>query len=101
MRLHHSPHDQAWRSEEHTSELQSHVNLVCRLLPEKKKSHPGPTLRTATSRSTPPASCSCSAPIIRQRPSAASDAPTWLCCWQQLLAPPATPSFPLPDTLPI
>src|SRR5690242_21393598 len=26
------------RSEEHTSELQSHVNLVCRLLPEKKKS---------------------------------------------------------------
>src|SRR5690242_20919535 len=31
---------QAWeqsRSEEHTSELQSHVNLVCRLLLEKKK----------------------------------------------------------------
>src|SRR5438477_6956688 len=28
----HSP-----RSEEHTSELQSHVNLVCRLLLEKKK----------------------------------------------------------------
>src|SRR6266571_4751738 len=27
----------AWRSEEHTSELQSHVNLVCRLLLEKKK----------------------------------------------------------------
>src|SRR5690242_21073934 len=26
------------RSEEHTSELQSHVNLVCRLLLEKKKS---------------------------------------------------------------
>src|SRR5690242_21187873 len=26
-----------WRSEEHTSELQSHVNLVCRLLLEKKK----------------------------------------------------------------
>src|SRR6266480_7579452 len=25
------------RSEEHTSELQSHVNLVCRLLLEKKK----------------------------------------------------------------
>src|SRR6266480_7771019 len=30
------PHDPA-RSEEHTSELQSHVNLVCRLLLEKKK----------------------------------------------------------------
>src|SRR6266480_7414615 len=29
------PHD--LRSEEHTSELQSHVNLVCRLLLEKKK----------------------------------------------------------------
>src|SRR4051812_49947514 len=28
---------QAERSEEHTSELQSHVNLVCRLLLEKKK----------------------------------------------------------------
>src|SRR5690242_21172117 len=29
--------DGAARSEEHTSELQSHVNLVCRLLLEKKK----------------------------------------------------------------
>src|SRR5438477_4655170 len=28
------------RSEEHTSELQSHVNLVCRLLHEKKKTDP-------------------------------------------------------------
>src|SRR5438477_2313744 len=28
------------RSEEHTSELQSHVNLVCRLLLEKKKIQP-------------------------------------------------------------
>src|SRR5260370_32622193 len=28
-----------FRSEEHTSELQSHLNLVCRLLLEKKKSH--------------------------------------------------------------
>src|SRR5437588_3279854 len=27
----------AWRSEEHTSELQSHSDLVCRLLLEKKK----------------------------------------------------------------
>src|SRR5690242_21231359 len=30
-------HADAGRSEEHTSELQSHVNLVCRLLLEKKK----------------------------------------------------------------
>src|SRR5260370_42433779 len=29
--------DRARRSEEHTSELQSHLNLVCRLLLEKKK----------------------------------------------------------------
>src|SRR5690242_21526250 len=28
-----------FRSEEHTSELQSHVNLVCRLLLEKKKTN--------------------------------------------------------------
>src|SRR5690242_21518039 len=34
LRLHAVP-----RSEEHTSELQSHVNLVCRLLLEKKKTH--------------------------------------------------------------
>src|SRR5690242_21170481 len=30
------------RSEEHTSELQSHVNLVCRLLLEKKKNRTTP-----------------------------------------------------------
>src|SRR5207237_9286707 len=29
------------RSEEHTSELQSHLNIVCRLLLEKKNNHPG------------------------------------------------------------
>src|SRR5256885_9318335 len=31
-----------WRSEEHTSELQSPCNLVCRLLLEKKKKARGP-----------------------------------------------------------
>src|SRR2546430_7380388 len=31
------------RSEEHTSELQSQSNLVCRLLLEKKKKHVSPT----------------------------------------------------------
>src|SRR3712207_7992654 len=31
------------RSEEHTSELQSRQYLVCRLLLEKKKTHPHPT----------------------------------------------------------
>src|SRR3989442_4910794 len=29
----------SWRSEEHTSELQSRPHLVCRLLLEKKKNH--------------------------------------------------------------
>src|SRR5260370_26520928 len=33
------------RSEEHTSELQSHLNLVCRLLLEKKKKYASPTCR--------------------------------------------------------
>src|SRR5467141_4901024 len=47
--LHQRPHegtdrrrgdqDRRLRSEEHTSELQSHLNLVCRLLLEKKKQH--------------------------------------------------------------
>src|SRR6266536_6171115 len=49
-RFAHSRHSQPdrtpWRSEEHTSELQSRVELVCRLLREKKKK----TLRTRVSR---------------------------------------------------
>src|SRR5260370_15708547 len=32
-----------YRSEEHTSELQSHLNIVCRLLLEKKKNKSMPT----------------------------------------------------------
>src|SRR5690242_20972741 len=57
----------AARSEEHTSELQSHVNLVCRLLLEKKKhltvdlrtavpEMPGPSSATAAP-ALPPSSC--------------------------------------------
>src|SRR2546430_8604076 len=34
------PFEQSFRSEEHTSELQSQSNLVCRLLLEKKKKKP-------------------------------------------------------------
>src|SRR2546430_10924285 len=50
------PH-RSWRSEEHTSELQSQSNLVCRLLLEKKKKTmpcsaiSTPRLRKSTSRS--------------------------------------------------
>src|SRR5438477_8965696 len=40
------------RSEEHTSELQSHVNLVCRLLLEKKKTRGSQQLQVS---SEPPA----------------------------------------------
>src|SRR5438477_10106220 len=36
------------RSEEHTSELQSHVNLVCRLLLEKKKKKKNKNLENNT-----------------------------------------------------
>src|SRR5260370_23494280 len=36
----HGNQEHARRSEEHTSELQSHLNLVCRLLLEKKKNKP-------------------------------------------------------------
>src|SRR2546427_7651710 len=39
------------RSEEHTSELQSQSNLVCRLLLEKKKKHPN---YTPTTQALPP-----------------------------------------------
>src|SRR5260370_31025407 len=37
--LDHGPDVTKARSEEHTSELQSHLNIVCRLLLEKKKSN--------------------------------------------------------------
>src|SRR5688572_31268590 len=44
-RLPEAPNGDA-RSEEHTSELQSQSNLVCRLLLEKKKSLPGSNRHT-------------------------------------------------------
>src|SRR5688572_32680838 len=39
------------RSEEHTSELQSQSNLVCRLLLEKKKKRRAPTINRRDTRS--------------------------------------------------
>src|SRR5260370_2626991 len=41
------------RSEEHTSELQSHLNLVCRLLLEKKTTHPPPPAQSPHAPSRP------------------------------------------------
>src|SRR5688572_32638247 len=40
------PDDEPVRSEEHTSELQSQSNLVCRLLLEKKKKRKNSTITT-------------------------------------------------------
>src|SRR4051812_49885914 len=42
------------RSEEHTSELQSHVNIVCRLLLEKKERTKRTALRSLTHARKPP-----------------------------------------------
>src|SRR2546422_3083923 len=52
------------RSEEHTSELQSRLHLVCRLLLEKKKepqkeSHASCRARNRTCRISPRRSCGC------------------------------------------
>src|SRR5260221_8660260 len=41
-----------YRSEEHTSELQSHSDLVCRLLLEKKKKYTNPKTRRREARAT-------------------------------------------------
>src|SRR5438093_8050233 len=59
----------AERSEEHTSELQSLTNLVCRLLLEKKKTQRAllTTLRTSSKRET---QLQTTTPHIYQRPPA-------------------------------
>src|SRR5437016_10055228 len=46
------PDDATGRSEEHTSELQSLTNLVCRLLLEKKKKNKQNKARTITGKKT-------------------------------------------------
>src|SRR5205085_7787366 len=43
-----TPREADWRSEEHTSELQSQSNLVCRLLLEKKKNKKKQNVRQCT-----------------------------------------------------
>src|SRR2546429_4562433 len=54
--LHGSPGGRRYRSEEHTSELQSRLHLVCRLLLEKKKKYPHPQLICFSAPASP---CSC------------------------------------------
>src|SRR2546421_5471020 len=65
------------RSEEHTSELQSRSDLVCRLLLEKKKTHSPPPARPEAR------------PRRQAPPSAASDVAPQVCVRQSLSA--ATP----------
>src|SRR5260370_29371332 len=58
------------RSEEHTSELQSHLNLVCRLLLEKKKktrSHQTVPMYRSIEVSARRASCSTTANTVHMR----------------------------------
>src|SRR2546426_2162105 len=49
--------DGIFRSEEHTSELQSPCNLVCRLLLEKKKKLPNAHRKCTRTNATPDARC--------------------------------------------
>src|SRR5690348_17692662 len=58
------------RSEEHTSELQSPVHLVCRLLLEKKKQ------TTTPAHPHPPRSTSLLSPLSRARPPLCTRRPT-------------------------
>src|SRR5260370_22202690 len=51
------------RSEEHTSELQSHLNIVCRLLLEKKKTTDPKPLKPVDPKYTP---CALASKALRQ-----------------------------------
>src|SRR5256885_10396126 len=55
------------RSEEHTSELQSPCNLVCRLLLEKKKNSIQSRRRARPPRPSPPPPC-CRVPHLTRKP---------------------------------
>src|SRR2546426_2673146 len=54
------------RSEEHTSELQSPCNLVCRLLLEKKNNNTSPTSPPPTARSCPSSMTRCQTRTTRR-----------------------------------
>src|SRR5437016_6568856 len=65
----------AFRSEEHTSELQSLTNLVCRLLLEKKKLNSDPLSETR-SRATPFAATASPRPRTGQLKAASDGSPS-------------------------
>src|SRR4029077_2439692 len=79
------------RSEEHTSELQSHLNLVCRLLLEKK------TTDEPDSEHAPRGSVGVGR---RGRRCPSLSVPAICCCFITEGAPPELSSFPLPHPLP-
>src|SRR3712207_6946889 len=83
-----------WRSEEHTSELQSRQYLVCRLLLEKKKTRPARPAAAAPARTANPATSRPAARTRRRsRPRSAGSARR-SARWPHALS--ATCSFPPP-----
>src|ERR1022692_118448 len=97
------------RSEEHTSELQSPCNLVCRLLLEKnKKTHPGHKAPARTARRPVPDEHTRRrrvAPTTTQRtarrPVRSSYQVVFLCFFFNNRGPPEIYPLPLHDALPI
>src|ERR1022692_44567 len=97
------------RSEEHTSELQSPCNLVCRLLLEKKKNmnelhQPGNTYRIRA-RTKTKESCSPPLHVSVTRPASTAIVHRFMACFFFFFlndpAPPEISPFPLPAPLPI
>src|SRR4029077_19289268 len=101
-------HRQSMRSEEHTSELQSHLNLVCRLLLEKNKPKAkyhqhhltgGPREHRHGGRSPRPHAESSFCVSCSRSP--VSPARAVLCCFFLKIRPPAEfPLFPPPPVFP-
>src|SRR5256885_10704401 len=90
---HRPPEGPRHRSEEHTSELQSPCNLVCRLLLEKKKNHPqispagSPRAITISERTRPlglPSEAPC---LLLSRRWRARDVSTFVLSWRSTDSP--------------
>src|SRR3954467_6867915 len=97
------------RSEEHTSELQSHDNLVCRLLLEKKKSIAAELIRHVSRPGPRPYPLATRRACPSPRSRAADPPPSPGLCDVKVFslfflkngAPPMFPPFPPPAVLPI
>src|ERR1022692_2972577 len=95
------------RSEEHTSELQSPCNLVCRLLLEKKHTAPRPgTIREPepSPRIRRTERCLCALRAVTPGGPAETTDPRvsrWCCFFFNDTAPPEIYTLSLPDALPI